>query len=159
MELCYNGPFAAMISNFEDVDGNRLPDIKDDFRLTTFRRSDQRLSKLALIINGTEQAIRVVESAIAPIRKRYLSRTSKELSDVLVQVIRKSAEHQKFGHLIGKNCLSTVVVSDGTSESWDYRTPKSSEHNIPHIISGAFSYKDINISTGPGIPSWLLKKK
>ncbi|MBI3960620.1 MAG: hypothetical protein HY328_17565 [Chloroflexi bacterium] len=153
-----NGPFVAMISNFEDAAGKQLSVIDDDFRVTLFRRSAQPLPKLALIVNGTEQAIRLVESAIEPVRKRYIDRNPKELSDALVQLIRKSTEHREFGQRIGKNCLSTVVMSNGSSECWDYRTPESPEQHIPHFISRGVVYRDIKIWTGPGVPSWWSEK-
>jgi hypothetical protein len=153
------GPFMALLSNIEDGRGNRLTNIDDNFQTRFYFRNDKPLRKLDIMINGAEGTIEAFGTAIPRIRKRYLRKNPGEIATVFVQLVRKAAGHLKYGHLVGKNCMSTVVNPTGDFLCQDYPEKSSPQRYMPHLISHSGIYKDIRIWTGEDTPPWWTEDK
>lgn len=112
-----------------------------------------------MIIKGTKKAIETFEIAIPSIKKHFLGKKPESTSTLLVQLIRKAADHSIVGHFIGRNCLSTIVSPNGDFVCRDYPEKSSPEHHISHIILPGSANKYIKIWTGEGAPPWWSGNK
>jgi len=153
------GPFMGLLSNVEDGKGNWLRDIDDNFQAGFYVRNDKPMRKLDLMINGTENAIETFDAAIPEIRKRYLDKSPEKIVAVLVQLIRKAAEHPKVGYMIGRNCMSAIVNPTGDFSCQDYPEKDSPQQYMPHLILRGAVYKGPQMWTGSGAPPWWTENK
>lgn len=153
------GPFVALLSNIEDGKGNWLTNIDDNFQTRFYFRNDRPLRKLDIMINGAESTIETFDIAIPKIRRHYLNKNPAKIAAVLVQLVRKAADHPKYGYLVGRNCMSTVINPTGDFLCQDYPEKASPQRSVPHLILHNGIYKDIRIWEGKGTPPWWTGDK
>ena len=147
-------PFMGLLSNMEDEKGNWLRNVDDDFHLGILSPNEQWRKKLDVMINGAEIAADVFEQYIPSFRKRFFNKPPQEISNASVQLLRMATQHPKIGHVIGKNCLSTIVTPDGEFVCNDHSEAARPQHNSPHFIGPDFSLKKFEIWTGDQPPPW-----
>jgi hypothetical protein len=149
--FCPRGPFAAHLSNFEDSDGSPLTTIDDDFRTGYWVRNSEPLKKLAFSVYGTDQSISetIRDTAVPKIRKAFISATEEQLTTLFVQLIRGAAEHPRFGHVIGRDCMSVICDPIGNFRAKYHPDKLSSTIYSPHFITSGFSAKKIWVSGQP----------
>jgi len=107
------GPFLVLLSNFEDETGARLDRVDDGFRRMHLRRGLEPLRRLDLVVTGAERAFDACEDVAEKVRKKYKAADPDHTANVLVELVRQSADHPSMGSLIGTACLSTVVSPQG----------------------------------------------
>jgi hypothetical protein len=146
--------FMGFLSNKEDENGNRLIKIDDEFHAGFYYRNGQPINKLGLMINGPERAIKKIKSEIRNVRKKYYGKSPERISNILVQLVRLAADYRTDNSLIGKNCLSSVLSSNGYFVCQDYHEESFPEMHIPHFIIHSISTKNVRIWTGDGVPPW-----
>jgi hypothetical protein len=117
------GPFAATITNHEDIDGNPLVEVADEFNVIMNLRNGKPIRRLNLIFVGTEAAIRGdVRASLRKVRsKLYHLRPPKLVLDSLVQIVRKAAADAHYGHFISKHRTGTFIERTGRACCFDYR--------------------------------------
>jgi hypothetical protein len=152
--FCPVGPFMGILSNVEDGRGNWLREIDDKFQKGFYFRNRKDMQRLDFMINGAESTIRTFEVAIPTFRKRYLNQSPDRIENALVQFIRRANTDQEYGHLVGRNCISTVVAPNGEFQCQDHLEPDSPNHYMPHLIFCNVAYKNIQGWTGDGAPPW-----
>jgi hypothetical protein len=78
------------------------------------------------MINGAESALSArLRDAAERVRARYVTRPAGERVAVLVDLVRRAVDHVRYGHLIGKDCMSVVTTPRGGFDA-DYHPSNSS---------------------------------
>ena len=152
--FCRTRAFMGLLSNVEDGKGNWLKDVDDNFQSHFYFRDTKPLRKLAVVINGAEDAIDDLGNTLEKIRKRYLGKNPVNIVAVLVQLIRMASEHREVGYTIGRNCLSTIVMPNCGFTCQDHPDEDSPQQHAPHCILQNQTYKSIKIWTGGSVPPW-----
>ena len=144
------GPFAVLLSNQENGNGQWIGSINDSFDVGWFLRNASPMLKLDVIINGAEAAITPeLTTAIRKIRRRFLRLSPEQRVTVFVDVLRRASHNPNYGRLIGRDCMSTILnVADGLSTQF-YPENESPLSYTPHYVNSQFSMRDIWVSTDP----------
>jgi hypothetical protein len=149
------GPFYALLSNGEDRHGNRLPAVSADFQYGIWSRSKKRLRKLDIVINGRENAVDgSIDLAIPSVRRRFFHETADKRADVLVELVRRAADHPKQGRYIGKSCMSVVVPVSGEFIARYHPAESDPVQYAPNLLTNGMAFKGVEFSLPPG---WTIK--
>lgn len=144
------GPFFGELSNLEDVPPTGKTVVKPDL-IETFRfRNERRLKGLGLHFTGAVEALDPVSTNIRLFRRRYLHEQPRAIADALVAIVRAASQTAPHGHLIGKNCLASIVTPKGSFESIDYSADPPKASTSPHGVLGPLVYKHITFHGPPG---------
>ncbi len=157
-------PFTALISNFESYEPRSSGEAQDHFQSHVRQvRGPIRNSKRGLWIDtfGCEIAVKspITRRIKRLARKRFFHKeTGSVNADNLVSLIRAYAKTQKYGYLVGRNCM-TVVIKPRFEEPilTKYHPEMNSPvQYLPHLITGnekiRISFKDIEVWTEK--PPW-----
>jgi hypothetical protein len=142
------GPLMALVSNFEDSSGKRLPSVSDTFGTAVGLRNQHLMRRLGLMVSGAEAAVTTeLTDAIKRIRKRFLTERPEKRVNVLVQVLRRAAAEPKHGWLIGNECMAVIVTPAGGFQATFHPSEESEVSYMPHYVRPGMSACDIWIST------------
>lgn len=138
------GPFLVLLSNTETFNGPHLKHIDDSFQANFLWRNDKPIRWLSLMVNGTENALSNVTRAwMRKACKRYLREDPKKTATMFVQFIRIAARHPKFGHYVGKNCMSVIVTPSEGSYAQYHPALLSPISYGPHVVFPGIAFKDV----------------
>lgn len=141
------GPFLALLSNTETFKGPHLKHVDDSFQANFLWRNDKPIRSLSLMVNGTEGALSNVTRAwLRKACKKYLGEDPKKTATMFVQFVRIAACHPKFGHFVGKNCMSVVVTPSEGSYAQYHPVLRSPITYGPHVVLPGIAYKDVWLS-------------
>lgn len=145
------GPFYGLLSNIEDAKGTRLPTVNAAFQSGIWLRNKKRLRKLDIVVNGAEEAVvGTIDAAIPAVRRRFLRHTADKRAEMLVELVRRAADHPTIGKYIGKECMSVVVPASGDFITRYHPVAAEAVHYAPHLLTTAMAFKDVRYSLPPG---------
>ncbi len=147
-----SGPFAALLSNMEDGKGNWLPAVVDEFQACFWLRNQRRMRRLDFIINGREDAVpNTIGAAINRVRKRLLDVSPERRAGVLVDLIRRAADHPTSGKYIGKDCMSVIVPALGDFVARYHPAGSDPVQYAPNLLTNGMAFKQVSLSLPPGL--------
>lgn len=148
------GPFAATVSNVED--GKTLfPTPRREFVSYLFLRNRKRMRKLDLIFNGREDALDdTIGKIIERVRRHFLRRSPDERARILVDLIRRAADHPTVGKYIGKDCTTVIVRPLENFVSCYHSVKGDPVEYAPNLVSGGMLFTRVSYSLPPG---WTLQ--
>jgi hypothetical protein len=148
------GPFAATVSNLED--GQRwFPAPVKEFVCGFFLRNDRRVRKLDLIFSGREDAIDATIGRVIPeVRRHFLKRSPEERANILVDLVRRAADHPKVGNYIGKECMSVVVKPSEDFTARYHPLDRAPVHYAPNLVAQSMVFTRVWYSVPRG---WSVK--
>jgi len=146
------GPFASTITNQEDA-GGVLTEPSDEFHVFWLLRNERRMKRLDMIFHGAELAIdESLTQAIAKIRRALFLKDGNRISSALVAIIRRAANHPKYGAFISPHCISMVQNRECPQIichiCHDHFLGERSKAHLPHFLSPTMTVKDICIRRG-----------
>ena len=148
------GPFAATVSNLEDGK-SAFSAPAQEFVCGFFLRNEKRMRKLDLMFNGREDAIADTIGKIIPrVRRHFLRRSPDERAGILVDLVRRAADHPKLGTYIGKDCMSVIVQASGDFVSRYHPSSAEPVDCAPNLVSGGMLFSRVCYSVPPG---WTIK--
>jgi hypothetical protein len=151
------GPFAARVTNYEDIDGNPLHDVADEFQVFTSLRNNKPMRRLDMIFVGTEAAIHgAVRTSIHKARSKLYRRRPKLILNGLVQIVRKAAADIRHGHFISKHCMGTFIEQSGQVCCFDCPASGSMVVSTPHQVSAGLSALGVTIES-PSLNTIVVK--
>jgi hypothetical protein len=144
-------PLVLSVSNCEDAKLNMLPEARDTFSINISTRKKEIKSGYMIALNGAELAIdeRYFDHRIKRLAKFLRHASSEEgartIRNQSVKLIRIGASHRKWGHYIGKNCITATLPKEqpGSAECEYYPIDGKKKMFMPHMVSGPMTAKDI----------------
>jgi hypothetical protein len=108
------------------------------------------MSRLDMIFNGAEGAVdKNLTRVVAKIRRKLFLKDGTRISSALVAVIRRAANHPKYGVLIGPHCVSMVHTRDCAQVVCnDHFLGQRKKVHLPHFVSPSMSFKHVWVQPG-----------
>jgi hypothetical protein len=149
-----HGPLAATVSNLEDGETSFSAPARE-FRCGYLIRNQKRMRKLDLAIHGREDSVTDTIGKIIPrVRRRFFTRSPDERAGILVDLVRRAANHPTVGKYIGKDCMSVIVRPSADFVSRYHPFSKEPIEFAPHLVTGGMAFKQVSFSLPPG---WTIK--
>ena len=139
-----NQPFAVMISNCEDADGQKLSEVSEEFSSTVVLRNKKPLTGFSLFVHGAEAAVdSELRIAIGKARKRYLNRGPEERLQLLLEIMRRAAANPSHGTYIGEDYQSVIIRPGEPFVAAFHPRNATTVGYAPHFISPGMVFRDV----------------
>jgi hypothetical protein len=126
-----------------------------DFQSGIWLRNKKRLRKLDIMINGREDAVDgSIDLAIPSVRRRFLHKTADKRAKVLVELVRRAADHATLGKYIGKDCMSVVVPASGEFIAHYHPAGSDPVQYAPNLLTNGMAFKGVEFALPPG---WTIR--
>lgn len=113
-------------------------------------RNEKEMKRLDMIFHGAEAAIDSgLVRAIAKIRRALFHKSGARIASALVAIIRRAAQHPKYGALISPHCVRMVHIRESPEIACDdHFLGQRRKTHLPHFVSPSMSFKHIWIQPG-----------
>ena len=138
-------PFLVEVTNFEDENGARLPQVAGVFLRHVFLPSEP-FTRLDVVVHGTEQAVHDgLNAAINKLRTRLFQQSPRRIARGLVQTLRIASKHPQYGKYIGRDCMANLVLPSGKIISEYISEKKGKIVYAPHSVGPVVDSRSVSI--------------